>query len=501
MRPIGLETGIMCFRSSSLQRDGDFMVKSSEMHSQFVKYDDAKKADLSRRPTSLRMEGEMAVTSETAEKFIEFLIGQRPDLAKFPNSLKLEGDMNVLTEKSEKYVPFELPKRLSLNKQQTNLHLEGPMDIQTEQKEKFIAFNVQDRPTLAKRDTNLHLLGEMDIQTEKQEKFVPFNVEKRTPLAKRDTNLRLEGDMILPDKKEKYVPFDVQQQRPPLAKKETNLQLEGELIMTPEYRDMYIEYQSERPKPKRPINNLGLVTDEDADVERKRDKFFTEYQKPFRNFESSLRFDGAHEMKPVYKENYVPHRLEKTLSRKPKENLKPEGPLELTTESQTKFTEHDVTKPEMKKATHNLQLEGQLEINPEYKNKYVSFPRERPKVIRPTEQINSQEIKQKRTRNYAQPVGNLRSEGQMESNPEYRSSYVDFPRERPVVRKPPNTFKTNGHVSIFTLQLARRAQAGDHKLQISSCLPLYLHANIQPQRTCLSTHRHISFPIHLHLYL
>lgn len=435
------------------------MVKSSEMHSQFVPHEGARRAEPARRPTSLRMDGEVTSTTETAEKYVGYLVGEhtrqntRAVATRPASSLKLEGVMNTSTESTDKYVPFNQPQRAILSKHPTSLHLltndDSIMDTHSEKQDKFLPFNVQEKATIIKRDTNLHLEGEqfistenkdqyvplvitarpplqkrhtnlhlegaMDIQTEKQEKYVPYELSTRQKFTKRPTNLHMEGSMdTTTEQHDKYIPFEVQR-RPPLLKKDTNLHLEGDLIMTPEYRHQFVEYNAERSIPKRPVNNLGTIHKQ-QDQEKIKDNFFLEYQKPYRNPEPKFRY-------------YYPlNQDEKTHFRKPKENLKPDGPLELLSESRSKYTQPLL---EHKSAEDLSVLGSPREL---IKSSDISFleGRKRPRGVH--------------------PPGNLKAEGQMESNPEYRSSYVDFPRERPIVRRPEGSLRPEGHVSRFIVQ-------------------------------------------------
>lgn len=247
----------------------------------------------------------MDTTTETAQKFVDMLIHERPQFTKHPSNLQMEGTMETTTEKLEKYQVFNV-QRQQILKHPTNLHLEGKMVTQTEQQEKYIPFNIEARPTLMKRSTTLHLEGEIQKQTENREKYIPFD-SQRQPLMKRSTNLHLEGIMdILSEHHLKYVPKEGR--RPPLAKRDTNLHLEGDLILAPEYKSSFIGHPAEIIRRfRRPSNNLGSEFGSDRD------------ESPEKIFKTS----GT--MIPLYKEQYVPHNIEKSSVIKPKENLKPEG--------------------------------------------------------------------------------------------------------------------------------------------------------------------------------
>lgn len=149
-----------------------------------------------RRPTNLKLEGELLTTTEQAEQFVQFLLSDRTHLARRSTTLKLEGDMETKTENRDKYVPFDYQKRPPLYKKDTNLHLEGSLDMITEKRQQYVPFVVHDRPRITKYNSNLHLEGELQMQPEYRSAFKEYKVERMKPVIPLN-NLRTEGTIAL----------------------------------------------------------------------------------------------------------------------------------------------------------------------------------------------------------------------------------------------------------------------------------------------------------------
>lgn len=109
------------------------MAKSSETHSSYKKYDDAHRAEIFRRPTSLKLEGNMNTTTETAEKFMEMLINQRAELAKATSSLQNSEKQDNSADKLQRFEPLQ---KQPSSKRPTNLRMEGKMFTQSENQDK-----------------------------------------------------------------------------------------------------------------------------------------------------------------------------------------------------------------------------------------------------------------------------------------------------------------------------------------------------------------------------
>lgn len=107
------------------------------MYSAYVPHEGQHRAELARRPTSLKMEGEMETMTEKCEKFIQWLNVSRPELMRVPTQLKLEGELETTTENHEKYVPFVGARRPELLRQGTSLKLEGASTFVAEYSDVF----------------------------------------------------------------------------------------------------------------------------------------------------------------------------------------------------------------------------------------------------------------------------------------------------------------------------------------------------------------------------
>lgn len=381
-------------RPTTLRTEGDMLVKESEIHSSYVPHEGAKRPDLARRKTSLRMEGELDTITEQKEKYVGFPEGRRAELCKRATQLNVEGEMDTLTEMNEKYIYFPSPNRSELKRTPTNLKLEGEIEKVTENAGNFIEFLEGKRAEMLKRPNNLSLEGKLECAPEYKDMFIDFPRER--PVIRRPpVSLKQEGELyITTEKRSQFIDFLSRTMRPDLARKPTNLALEGKMESKPEYRDSYVDFPRHRPKAKKP--------------------------------DTSLKSEGDAE-KIIEKAQFVP--------------------ISSTDRSAT-----------VKKPQGSLRLEGKIDTNPEYKDSFTNFPRERPVVRKPTGNLQhdsntlllladepfKRSKGQGRQREY-----NLLSEGRIDTNPEYRSSIVDLSRERPVARRSKGQFKSqNGNFRV-----------------------------------------------------
>ncbi|KAJ4427566.1 hypothetical protein ANN_25214 [Periplaneta americana] len=384
-------------RPTTLRNEGELLVKESEIRSRYVPHEGAKKADLARRKTSLRMEGDIETVTEQKEKYVGFTEGRRAELSKRPTQLTLEGEMDTLTEKNEKYVYFPSPKRSGLKKRPTNLKLEGEMEKVTENADNFIEFLEGKRAEMLRRSNNLSLEGDVQYAPEYRDTFVDFPRE-RPVLRRPPASLKQEGEFdTTTEKNSQFVDFLSRSKRPDLARKPTNLSLEGEIELKPQYRETYIDFPRQRPKIKKP----------DA-------------------------------------------------------SLKPEGEFEKVTEKEAQYVPFSSAERSVivRRPPVSLRLEGEMSANPEYKESFVNFPRERPVTRKPAGQLQHDPNTSllltdegfRRPRGPGRPPDcNLRSEGRIEADPEYRSSFLDMPRERPITRRPQGQLRRpNGDSNTHT---------------------------------------------------
>lgn len=311
----------------------------------------------------------MLTTTEKAEKFIAFLLASRAALARKPTTLKLEGEMDVKTESREKFVPFEYQRRPPLSKTDTNLHLEGSLDLLTEKTDKYVPYEVNKRAPLAKRESNLHLEGELLMSPEYRDVYKEFKLERSVP-SRPQNNLRPEGVVDLnTETTSKYSKHQIHPTIPFLRGIDSSNRLilgDDRTILKPEYKENFVKHQGvERAQPQKPEEHLKQEGTLETTTENKKE--FVE--KPVSRTETkkaanNLLLEGRIDMNPEYRNAYIDFYRE----------AKPSPPRRSRKGLQ---------------ASH-LRAEGEIEINPEYRSSYIDFPRERPRVRRPREHLHSE---------------------------------------------------------------------------------------------------------------
>lgn len=380
------------------------------------------------------------------------------------------------TENHEKYVKYESYERNRLVKRPNNLKLEGDFYSVTENADKFIQYILSKRPDLARRSTSLKLEGEMDVKTETNEKFKAPEYQPRPPLCKKYTNLHLEGDLeIVSDYREKYIPYEYQQ-RPQLTKRSTNLHISGDLDLMPEYRASFKEYRVERIFPKFPSDNLTPETFFKENYDEAKFDRNLHPEIPF------LRGDG-YGSKTASK-SFEYSKRERSVSPIPKKSLERQnrfevdevanklearemGNVEESHEIKDKrdingieTVETDNIKAKVNEYNKDNEVAGVLKekqtrpkkdfVENGYQEnfKQVEVRKEMPKPqIYIQKETHMRDTSERRKR--LQYDAHLKSETRFDINPEYRSSFVDFPRKRPSVRKPESHLFSEGEVSTI----------------------------------------------------
>lgn len=117
----------------------DDVQRISEIHAQYVRYLEARRAELLRKKTSLRLEGDFLVKlTEQREQFVP-KEGRRPELQRRPTNLHMEGNFQRTTETNESYVVRPPLPRTEGGRRQGNLIVhEGDMDMSTENSMQFV---------------------------------------------------------------------------------------------------------------------------------------------------------------------------------------------------------------------------------------------------------------------------------------------------------------------------------------------------------------------------
>lgn len=170
-----------------------------------------------------------------------------------------------------------------------------------------------------------------------------------------------------------------------------------------------------------------------------------------------------------YQRQFVPQLIEKAHSIPQISHIKMQGNFQTVPEYQDSFKMYaNYAKPLPIKKEDNLRMSGsEIQVNsnevcsvvPEYKEKYHELPKDAGKEkplktedhLKPSgnfskdvpeyfESFRDPQVKQIPEKGKCrEPYLHLK--GKIEFNPEYRNTYLDFPRSRPIVPKPTSTFR------------------------------------------------------------
>ncbi|XP_019886791.2 uncharacterized protein LOC105278065 isoform X2 [Ooceraea biroi] len=290
----------------------------------------------------------------------------------------------------------------------TSLKCDGDFYTDTETYSAYVPYEGQHRAELARRPTSLKMEGDLDTMTEKCEKFIEWLNVSRPELMRVPTHLKMEGELeTATENQDKYVPF-VGARRPELLRRGTNLKLEGDIYFVPEYTEVFKDYSvKDKLQSMRPQTHL---------------KAGGEF---FQDTESTEHF--AH---PRVKQ------MQETA-----EEFKDDEDNEEEKRWKREEEEKQKKDEEMKMLVLKLEdLNGRpLEI-PEYRDAYKNFSRERPKIVKPDDEIGRADG--------SKVTSPSRSKFSMkiDQDPEYQSKYLreDYPRDRPIYRKPPLMLRPTG---------------------------------------------------------
>ncbi|KAK6634303.1 hypothetical protein RUM44_004914 [Polyplax serrata] len=227
-----------------------------------------------------------------------------------------------------------------LLRRSTALKPEGIMTDETEVRKEYRAYLNPERAHIIRRLPSLRMEGEFEpFTTEHQDKYVAYLLGKRPMLQKKKTLLKMEGDFnFLTENDLSYVPHQPSE-RPRLRKRSTSLKLDGELEFFPEYRESFIDYSRTRPITYKPCGTLR----NDGELEKE-----TETRRQFVNYdnvqvlesakpENNLHVEGEMDIVPEYKQNYVDFPRERPLMRKPLNQIKPDGNLQVLNDGSTRY--------------------------------------------------------------------------------------------------------------------------------------------------------------------
>ncbi|XP_071633716.1 uncharacterized protein [Temnothorax longispinosus] len=390
-----METGVPQFESSfrrpsfrrgtSLKCEGDFYT-NTETYSAYRPYEGQHRTELIRRPTSLKMEGDLDTMTEKCEKFIEWLNVSRPELMRVPTHLKMEGELETATENQDNYVPFVGVRRPELLRRSTNLRLEGDTYFVPEYTDVFKDHSVKDKLQPQKPQIHLKAGGDFYQNTESTENFVHPCVKQAQEMAERAKDNNEEARWMRGQEEEEERRKD-EEMKMLVSKLED---LNGRPLEIPEYRDAYKDYPRERPKIAKPDVEIGRA-DGSKVTSPSRSKF-------------SIKIDQD----PEYQSKYLEYPRDRPIYRKPPALLRPTGvsssgrssvcfgkpthqeccafEYEPTSEVKSQYVPYGyVPRVETLKMPANLRLEGNLELQPEYRNVYCArYDRQGPDELRTT---------------------------------------------------------------------------------------------------------------------
>ncbi|XP_014205469.1 uncharacterized protein LOC106637273 [Copidosoma floridanum] len=376
-------------RPTTLRYEGDFY-SGTEYSTLFVTYPGNHRSELRRRGTSLRMEGDFEGRTENNDSFREWPVTRRPRPdrgTRLSSSLRLEGDVEARTECKAQYVPFVGARRPELLKRSSQLRIEGDDRSWTpEYADLFRGFDFFDRPKRKMPVPNLRPDGGFYDQTESKTFFTDPRV-KEIELMKEMPKKRANDEEDQEEEEEERARLKKESEMRMLVSKLEDLK--GPQLEIPEYKAAYKEFPRERAKLAKPGNEIGLS--DGSKVPNLSPRHFT----------SKIDQD------PEYKSMYVEHRPREPPprglpSRRPSAssssvNNSPFGfhynrrsrfgeparqqPL---TEIRSQYVDYGpVPRTETLRAPANLRLEGNLDMEPEYRTAFRDHRSSNPIQVAP----------------------------------------------------------------------------------------------------------------------
>lgn len=299
----------------------------------------------------------------------------------------------------------------------------------------------------------------MDIFSEQKSQYKPYSeyvvTHARPPMIKKPNNLFLTGDIeLFPEYKTSFVPYSLdsiyksnKSHCYPKRDKKAKKPLPQEYRPPP--KDDFPDEMSNRSKPmeaKILNNNYGVpcANRYHQKLDSENNNYMPEYRRQFQavigpksnsvpqpsHFPryNENDFQGSSEYSNRYK-GY--DHFTKSAPIKKQDNLHMTGYNDMRPEYKERYKEIDMNAFERRhpyRQQDNLQSEGDFgRDKPEYGEKYKDHHISRPERAKPRHDF-------------------LCLNGDMDYSPEYRKNYVEFPRQRPVVKKPPTNIRMpSGH--------------------------------------------------------
>ncbi|KAL9918013.1 uncharacterized protein ACN427_000536 isoform 1-T1 [Glossina fuscipes fuscipes] len=342
------------------------------------------------------------------------------------------------------------------------------------------------------------------LRSEYRKHFLTWNLNNKALPLRRATSLKLAGLMPFNRSEHQdcylwYTPEDWKSCRTFPIRKPESLRLTGLMDTEPEYRSSFITpprvdrsmkilpremFRIHSPPKENPVISTNTTPLEDAESTQVlkqnriiREKAAEEHINKSHLQERSFMDDHRDSMPSEYKRQFVQFPIEKAHSIPQITHIKIQGHFQGVPEYQDCFKMYsNYEKPAALKKADNLVISGSevhlktenSQTLPEYQEKFHQPPKEMSKekplktqdhllvagefskdVPEYYESFQDPQIKQMPERGRCrEPYLHLR--GKIEFNPEYRNTYLDFPRSRPIVPKPKSTFRlptTNVHIS------------------------------------------------------
>ncbi|XP_065369113.1 uncharacterized protein LOC135961538 [Calliphora vicina] len=357
------------------------------------------------------------------------------------------------------------------------------------------------------------------LKSEYRRSYLDIELPLRTLSLRRATSLRLEGLMPLnrSEHQDRYLWFTPEVSRScrsyPMKKPES-LRLAGDFDMEPEYRSSYIMHpmvdRATKILPREmfslqsPVKANKTATKSSVDIEliqkvnedkAQREKA-SDLQQECHLQRRALTDDYQFNVSPSeYQRQFVPQLIEKAHSIPQISHIKMQGDFHTIPEYQDSFKMYaNYAKPMPIIKTDNLRMSGsEIQTNshedsktmPEYREKFHDLPKEvvKEKSLKTEDHLRPHGEFSKDVPEYYESFRDpqvrqlpekgkcrepyLHLKGKLEFNPEYRNTYLNFPRSRPIVPKPTSTFRlpTSNTTTTTTNSSRNRSSVSPRKYQ------------------------------------
>ncbi|XP_055689917.1 uncharacterized protein LOC129793717 [Lutzomyia longipalpis] len=317
------------------------------------------------------------------------------------------------------------------------------------------------RSPLLRRPTSLRVTEtkSMEAESEHKEKFRLFLEDElsncRQSAYKFPENLKLTGEVdYRPEYASSYVPYSMVEVRRIIEDRPlqeitnrqhfpmSNLPIEGDAMYKPEYRSQFVEFPVIEKSHSIPqMSNIRIQGDFQG---------VPEYAEKFKSYDNvaksnpirkpdNLNVSGDIDVVPEYREQFREHErsaLERCQLMRKDDHLKMSGDFGKTPpEYYESFKDHNITAPPHRAKAREpfLNLNGTTEFNPEYKCRFLDFPRSRPVTRKPDSHFRLSALPDgtyiKRFTKNPAPPPNIHTPPEIlpfQALPEYRKAKTDY---------------------------------------------------------------------------